>query len=115
MRWLDDFLGRSEERAAQITYNLAEADRLERRQEREAFMTALAAMVQVSTEASKASAAQAGALQAFLNGFITTSAPTSRVLTEEDDYRRYMTEHDKAEVEQGITAMKGILDDPFAD
>lgn len=92
-----------------------EADRLERRQERESFLAAISALVQISVEASKASAAQATALSTFLDGFRITERPTSRVLTEEDDYRRYMTEHDKAEVEAGIKAMKDVLDDPFVD
>lgn len=71
----------------------AEIDRSIRNDERAAFLTALQSITSVAVEASKASQAQAQALQAFLAGFAVTTPPQARGWDESEDNKRYIEQH----------------------
>lgn len=93
--WLN-FLGRYYDyrcRLQEIKERTEAAARLERQEERAAFLIALQSMAAVSTEAAKASQAQAAALSTFLDSFKVTTAPTARGWDEAEDNRRYVETH----------------------
>ena len=80
-------------RILEIQQRLEHAERAERQEERQAFLTAIQATAMVSVEASKASQNQALALNTFLNSFNVTSQPTLREWDEEADNARYIEKH----------------------
>lgn len=105
--WLDYKL-----RLAEITERIEAANRAEKAEERQAFITALQATAQVSLEASKASQSQAQALKTFLDSFNVTAAPQRRDWDEEADNRRYIEEHMPAELKNmdPVDRMHALVD-----
>lgn len=76
-------------------------ERMERQEEKAAFITALDAITRVSVEAAKASQEQAKALSTFLNSFQTVDAPRVREWDEDQADKRYIESHLPAEM-QGL-------------
>lgn len=76
-------------------------ERIERQEEKAAFMAALQSITSVAVESSKASQAQAGALSTFLNSFNSTDQPRVREWDEEAANKRYIEQHMPAEM-QGL-------------
>lgn len=65
-------------------------ERAERRAEREAYLAAIQSMVQMTSEAFNAQAAQSEAFRSFLDGFKITEPPQVRRFDEEADLQRYL-------------------------
>jgi hypothetical protein len=103
-------------REMEVQASIAQAAVEERRQEREAYLTALQAMVQVSAEASKAHAANAAALQTFLEGFKVSEKPKSRVVDEAEDFENYLKAkgHKKDAIDAALADYNLILNDDFS-
>lgn len=96
-----------------------ELDACRRKDEREAFLTAINATTAISVKAMEASTANASVLSSFMDGFKVTGAPKSRVLDEQADYVKYLKDHGYAvppefEKLDALGQMKFILDDDFS-
>lgn len=79
---------RSRERERDLA--IREAEREERRQERQVFATAIEGMTTMTASAFAAQREQAALLQKFLDSFAITESPRLREWDEEADYNRYV-------------------------
>lgn len=75
--------------------------KLERQEEREAFLVALQSITAVAVESAKASQSQANALSTFLDSFKAVDAPRVREWDEEAADKRYLDQHLPTEM-QGL-------------
>lgn len=80
-------------RQAEIAERIAAAERLERRQEREAFLAAVTAMTSLSEKAFEANRAQNETFRTFIDGFKVTEAPTYRGYDESEADKKWLTDH----------------------
>ena len=86
--WLD-----YRERRAAAAQRVRDVERMERSEERQAFLTALQAMASMTEKAFETNKAQNEMFKSFLDGFKVTEMPKLRGFDEEADTQRYLEAH----------------------